>query len=189
MGRGRFFSSELSRRSRNLQKQQELGRFSTRAVGSCFLSFLCFTSPLPLLFSVLFPPLVWQHVKHISTAIKPGAMTDRDTFVMSVLELAESSGKEVAVAAALEEMIADIEMYGLPPCESGDPVRDMEEYRRYHGLDRVFGFLLQSLIMHEPNDPVQHMQERVNELSEFVRLRRDIGDQPYHGHEAIKKSA
>ncbi|EKX35044.1 hypothetical protein GUITHDRAFT_155594 [Guillardia theta CCMP2712] len=123
------------------------------------------------------------------SAIKPGAMTDRDTFVMSVLELAESSGKEVAVAAALEEMIADIEMYGLPPCESGDPVRDMEEYRRYHGLDRVFGFLLQSLIMHEPNDPVQHMQERVNELSEFVRLRRDIGDQPYHGHEAIKKSA
>mmetsp|Transcript_25733 Transcript_25733/g.57873 ORF Transcript_25733/g.57873 Transcript_25733/m.57873 type:complete len:143 (-) Transcript_25733:2885-3313(-) len=123
------------------------------------------------------------------TAFKPGTMIDRDAFVKRVLELVEMSGKEGAVATALEEMIADMEIYGLPPCETGDPVRDMEEYRRYHGLDRVFGFLLQSLIMHEPSDPVQHMQQRVQELSDFAKLRREIGDRPYHEHEAIKKSA
>uniref|UniRef100_A0A6T8PHM3 Uncharacterized protein n=1 Tax=Hemiselmis andersenii TaxID=464988 RepID=A0A6T8PHM3_HEMAN len=67
----------------------------------------------------------------------------------------------------------------VPPKPTGDTVQDMNNYRGYHGLDRVFGYLLQHIVMNKPEDPVKDLIDQVEGMKDFAELRKTVGNAPY----------
>jgi len=76
-------------------------------------------------------------------------------------------------------VIADIQLLGPPPPETGDTVKDIHAYRTYHGLDKALGYLLQTLITTEPSDPVAAMIEQMQDMPRLAELRAKYPDTPY----------
>mmetsp|Transcript_72684 Transcript_72684/g.151817 ORF Transcript_72684/g.151817 Transcript_72684/m.151817 type:complete len:167 (+) Transcript_72684:139-639(+) len=113
--------------------------------------------------------------------LKAGAEMTVDAFVKEVQSVVEQTGEE-EVGKELDVMIKEVETLGVPPVETGDPVRDMNEYRRYHGMDKALGWLLQKLVTEQPDDPVNHLLSSVEAMPAFAVLRHQMGDQPYDGN-------
>jgi len=114
--------------------------------------------------------------------MKPGAKTSFEAFLQTVNQLATSSGAEAEMQAELVAMIAEVKRLGPPPPETGDAVKDMNSYRRYHALDKALAFLLQSLVVEEPADPVQAMVDKLGKLPSLAELRETYKDVPYYGN-------
>jgi len=76
---------------------------------------------------------------------------------------------------------------GLIVCVSGNAVEDMNAYRQYHGLDKAMGYLLQSLIVEEPADPVKALISKMEQMPKLAKLRKELPDKPYWGN--VNKSS
>ncbi len=66
-------------------------------------------------------------------------------------------------------------------------MEDMNAYRQYHGLDKAMGYLLQSLIVEEPADPVKALISKMEQMPKLAKLRKELPDKPYWGN--VNKSS
>jgi len=115
--------------------------------------------------------------------MKPGTKLSCEAFVQTVNQLATSSGKEAEMQAELLAMIDEVKRLGPPPPETGDAVKDMHAYRQYHALDKALAFLLQSLVVEEPADPVKSLVDKLEKLPSLAELRETYKDVPqYYGN-------